>query len=72
MDYLMPSKVKKPDMKSYDGMTDLIDHVKLYEGLMELNTASDEMKCQAFSVTLKRQTRSWYRQLRPNSIASWR
>ncbi|XP_022150318.1 uncharacterized protein LOC111018515 [Momordica charantia] len=60
MAYPLPLKMKKPDMKPYDGSTDPIDHINLYEGLMELNAVGDEMKCQAFSVTLKGQARSWY------------
>lgn len=72
MAYPLPPIMKKPDMKLYDGSADPIDHIELYEGLMELSIVGDKMKCRAFSVTLKGQARSWYRQLKPQSIESWR
>ncbi|XP_022151609.1 uncharacterized protein LOC111019523 [Momordica charantia] len=71
MAYPLPPKMKKPDMKPYDNFANPIDHIELYEGLMELSAMGDKMKCRAFSVTLKGRARSWYRQLKSKSIALW-
>lgn len=54
MAYHVPPKMKKLDIKPYDGSEDPVDHIELYEGLMELSAARDEMKCQVFFCDIKR------------------
>ncbi|XP_058103414.1 uncharacterized protein LOC131246979 [Magnolia sinica] len=38
---------------------------------MQIQTATDAMMCQGFLITLTGSARSWYRQLKPNSISSF-
>ncbi|XP_058071174.1 uncharacterized protein LOC131220233 [Magnolia sinica] len=38
---------------------------------MQIQTATDEMMCRGFSITLTGSARSWYRQLKPNSVGSF-
>lgn len=46
MAHEIPPKFKVPEMKSYDGTKDPVEHVETYESLMELNNAmEDYLKC---------------------------
>ncbi|XP_058111138.1 uncharacterized protein LOC131254150 [Magnolia sinica] len=38
---------------------------------MQIHTTTDVMMCRGFSITLTGSARSWYRQLKPNSISSF-
>ena len=47
----------------YEAKTDPMDHLDSYKNLMSLQGYSDEVKCNAFSTTLKGPVSSWFRKL---------
>ncbi|GFS45972.1 hypothetical protein Acr_00g0099270 [Actinidia rufa] len=66
------SKFKLPtQLGTYEGKTDLMDHLDSYKSLMLLQGCSDEVMCKAFSATLKGPARSWFRKLSPGTIDSF-
>ncbi|XP_057510773.1 uncharacterized protein LOC130793147 [Actinidia eriantha] len=66
------SKFKLPaQIRIYEGKTDPMDHLDSYKSLMSLQGCSDEVMCKAFSATLKRSARSWFRKLSPETIDSF-
>ena len=58
-DYIMSVKLprgfKPPtDMEPYDGSSDPQEHMDAFKSRMALAGASDLVRCQAFSITLKK------------------
>ena len=67
----LPSKLKMPTLNSYDGMCDPCDHIGTFKTAMHLHGVPNEIKCRAFSTTLKGPTRVWFDKLLPNTITSF-
>ena len=57
-----------PQIESYDGVKDPLDHLETFKTLMHLQGVPDEIMCRAFPTTLKGPTRIWFNRLTPNSI----
>ena len=57
-----------PQVESYDGSKDSLDHLESYKTLMYLQGVANKIMCRAFPTTLKGSTRIWFNKLIPNSI----
>ena len=64
----LPQKFRMPRIESYNGVKDLLDHLKTFKNLMHLQEIPDEIMCRAFPTTLKGAARIWFSRLTPNSI----
>ena len=49
----LPQKFRMPQIESYDGVKDLLDHLETFKTLMHLQGVLDEIMCRAFPTTLK-------------------
>ena len=61
-----------PQIESYDGVKDPLDHLEIFKTLMHLQGVPDEIMCRAFLTTLKGPTRTWFSRLMPNSINTFK
>ena len=50
--YPLPSKFRMPQIDSYDGVKDLLDHLETFKTLMHLQEVADAIMCRAFPTTL--------------------
>ena len=50
---LVPERFKLPNLKSYDGTIDPVDHWQQYDSIMSLQNTPDGLMCRAFITTLK-------------------
>ena len=55
--YPLPQKFRMPQIESYDGVKDPLDHLKTFKTLMQLQGVPDEIMCRAFHITLKSATK---------------
>ena len=65
-------KFHMPQIDSYDGVKDPLDHLKTFKTLMHLQGVADEIMCRAFPMTLKGAVRIWFTRLTPNSISTFK
>ena len=49
----LPQKFRMPQIESYDGVKDPLDHLETFKTLMHLQGVLDEIMCRAFPTTLK-------------------
>ena len=68
----LPHKFRMPQIDSYDGVKDPLDHLETFKTLMHLQGVVDEIMCRAFPTTLKGAARIWFNQLTPNSISTFK
>ena len=68
--FLLPHKFRMPQIESYDGVKDLLDHLKTFK--MHFQRVADEIMCRAFPTTLKGLARVWFSRLMPNSISTFK
>ena len=61
-----------PQIESYDGVKDPLDHLETFKILMHLQGVPDEIMCRAFLTTLKGPVRVWFSRLTPNSINTFK
>ena len=61
-----------PQIESYDGVKDLLDHLETFKTLMHLQRVPDEIMCRAFPTMLKGVARIWFSRLTPNSINTFK
>ena len=64
----LPSKFRMPEIETFDGKKDLIDHFNTYKNQMELHGYQDLVRCRAFAITLKGPALAWFNRLPPSSI----
>jgi hypothetical protein len=69
--FRLPEKFKVPDIKTYTGQEDPMEHLDNYRAHLELKGTPDEVACRAFPLTLSGNARDWYRRLPPKSIQSF-
>jgi hypothetical protein len=67
-DYRLPEKFKVPQILSYAGDGDPLDHLENFWAHLDLHGTLDEVVCRAFSFTLSGNARDWFRKLPPNSV----
>ena len=70
LSFPLPPKFRMPQVESYDGSKDPLDHLESFKTLMHLQGVADEIMCRAFPTTLKGPTRIWFNKLTPNSIST--
>ena len=63
---------RMPTIPTYDGKTDLRDHLDTFSSWMHLQGAGPEVMFRAFSITLAGLAKRWYRKLKPYSVGSWK
>ncbi|XP_058220284.1 uncharacterized protein LOC131330646 [Rhododendron vialii] len=68
----LPRKFKMPQLETFNGSTDPLDHLETYKSLMHLQAMLDQVMCRAFPVTLKASARAWFNKLPPGSIRSFK
>jgi len=61
-----------PQVESYDGLKDPLDHLKSFMTLMHLQEVADEIMCRAFPTTLKGPAKVWFSRLTPNFISTFK
>ena len=61
-----------PQIETFNGTKDPIDHLNTYKNQMELHGYQDPIRCRAFAITLKGPTLAWFNRLSPSSISSFR
>ena len=49
----LSTKFRMPQIETFDGTKDLIDHLNTYKNHMELHIYQDPIRCRAFAITLK-------------------
>ncbi|XP_075658838.1 uncharacterized protein LOC142628676 [Castanea sativa] len=65
-------KFLMPQVESYDGSKDPLDHLESFKTIMHLQGVPDEIMYRAFPTTLKGPARIWYSRLTPNSISTFK
>ena len=53
MSFPLPPKFCMPQVESYDGSKDPLDHLESFKTLMHLQGVTNEIMCRAFPTTLK-------------------
>ena len=69
--YPLPSKFRTPQLESFDGSKDPLDHLESFKTMMCLQGVPDEIMCRAFPITLKGLARIWFKKLPPGSISTF-
>ena len=70
--YPLPAKFRMPQVETFDGVKDPVDHLNTYKNQMELHGYQDPVRCRAFAITLKGPALAWFNRLPPSSISSFR
>ena len=68
----LPPKFCMPQVESYDGSKDPLDHLESFKTLMHLQGVTNEIMCRAFPITLKGPVRIWFSRLTSNSIGNFK
>jgi hypothetical protein len=61
-------KFKVPQILSYAGDGDPLDHLENFRAHLDLHGTPVEVACRAFPLTLSRNARDWFKKLAPNSV----
>ena len=70
--YPLPAKFIMPQVETFDGVKDPVDHLNTYKNQMELHGYQDPVRCRAFATTLKGPALAWFNRIPPSSISSFR
>ena len=68
----IPPKFRMPQVETYDGSKDPLDHLESFKTLVHLQGIVDEIMCQAFLTTLNGPARVWFSRLTPNSNSTFK
>ena len=68
----LPLKFRMPQVETYDGSKDPLDHLESFMTLMHLQGVADEIMYRAFPTMLKSLARIWLSKLTPNSISTFK
>ena len=66
------AKFRMPQIETFNGMKDPVNHLNTYKNQMELHRYQDPVRCRVFAITLKGLTLAWFNRLPPSSISSFR
>ena len=66
------AKFQMPQVETYDGLWDLLDHLESFKTLMHLQGVPNEIMCRALPTTLKGPTRVWFSKLGPNIVSTFK
>ena len=67
----LPQKFCMPQIESYDGVKDPVDHLETFKTLMHLRVP-DKIMCRVFPTTLKGPTRIWFSRLTLNLVNTFK
>ena len=67
----LPPKFRLPQLESYDGSKDPLDHIESFKTLMPLQMTPDEVMCRAFPTTLKEAAKVWFSKIPLGTIANF-
>ena len=67
----LPPKFHLPQLESYDGSKDPLDHIESFKTLILLQMIPDEVMCRAFPTTLKGAARVWFSKIPPGTIVDF-
>ena len=67
----LPAKFKMPQIETFEGTKDPINHLNTYKNQMELNGYQNLIRCRAFAITLKGPALAWFNRLPSSSISSF-
>ena len=70
--YPLPAKFRMPQVETFDGVKDPVDHLNTYKNQMDLHGYQDPIRCRAFATTLKGPALAWFNRIPPSSISSFR
>ena len=68
----LPAKFKMPQIETFDGTKDPVNHLNTYKNQMEIHGYQDPVRCRAFAITLKGSDLAWFNRLPPSSISSFK
>ena len=63
LDHPFPPKFRLPQLESYDGLKDPLNHITTFKMTLSLPQTPDEIVCQSFPTTLKGAARVWFSKL---------
>ena len=66
------AKFRMPQIETFDGTKDHVDHLNTYKNRMELHGYQDPVRCKGFAIMLKGPTLAWFNRLPPSSISSFK
>lgn len=69
--YRFPEKFKVPQIQSYAGIGDPVEHIENFRVHLDLHGTFDEVACRAFPLTLIGNARDSFRRLSPVSVDSF-
>jgi hypothetical protein len=64
----LPEMFKVPDIATFTGLEDLIEHLENFRSHSNLHGTLEEITCQAFPLTLSGNAQDWFRKLPSKSI----
>ena len=67
----LSAKFRMPQVETFDGTKDPIDHLNTYKNQMKLHGYHDLIWCRVFAITLKGPTLARFNRLPPSSISSF-
>ena len=65
------AKFIMPQIKTFDGTKDPVDHLNTYKNQMELHGYKDPVRCRSFAITLKGLALACFNKLPSSSISSF-
>ena len=68
----LPHKFRMPQIDSYNGVKDPLDHLETFKTLIHLQGVADEIMYRAFPTMLKGAARIWFSRLTPNSVSTFK
>ena len=68
----LQTKFRMPQVETFNGVKDPVDHLNTYKNQMELHGYQDLVQCRAFATTLKGLALAWFNRIPPSSISSFR
>ena len=68
----LPAKFRMPQVETFDGVKDPVDHLNTYKNQMELHGYQNPVRCRAFATTLKGPALAWFNRIPPSSISSFK
>ena len=67
----LPSKFRLPRLEFYDGTKDLLDHIRAFKTILNLQRTPDKVICRSFPATLKGVTKVWFNKLPASLIVNF-
>ena len=68
----IPLKFRLPQLKRFDGLKDILDHLNTFKMTLGLQQPFDEILCRSFPTTLKGVAKEWFTRLPTSSIDNFK